>query len=178
MKLKLMILGYARHGKDTVAEILTKNHGLTFANSSYEAGRKVMMPYFESIGIFYKDFKECYADRVNHRAEWFEQISAYNTPDRARLAREIYAESDVYVGIRSRAEFDAIKKEGLFQYAIWVDRSKHVAPEPASSNNIDISAADYVIDNNGTLEQLTVRVSNLYWDLVSLEYGGGYERGD
>jgi hypothetical protein len=170
MKLKLMILGYARHGKDTVAEILTQNHGLKFANSSWEAGKKIMMPYFASFGVHYKDFMECYEDRVNHRAEWFEQILAYNTPDLARLAREIYSESDVYVGMRSRAEFDAAKKEGLFQYAIWVDRSKILPPESASSNDIDITAADYVIDNNGTLEQLKVRTSSLYWDLVSLEY--------
>ena len=31
MKLKFMILGYARHGKDTVAEILRDNLGLKFA---------------------------------------------------------------------------------------------------------------------------------------------------
>jgi hypothetical protein len=170
MKLKLMILGYARHGKDTVAEILTQNHGLKFANSSWEAGKKIMLPYFESRGVYYKDFMECYEDRVNHRQEWFDQIVAYNNPDRARLAREIYSESDMYVGLRDVAEFNAVKKEGLFQYAIWVDRSKIVPPEPASSNNIDITSADYVIDNNGTLEQLKVRTSSLYWDLVSLEY--------
>jgi hypothetical protein len=176
MKLKLMILGYARHGKDTVAEILSDTYGLGMVSSSHAAGKKVMLPYFESIGVHYRDFNECYEDRVNHRAEWFEQIAAYNTPDKARLAREIYAESDIYVGIRSREEFDAVKAAGLFQYSIWVDRSKHVEPESASSNTIGKDAADYVIDNNGTLEELETRTRSLYIDLISLEYAGQYRK--
>src|SRR6266705_4108782 len=98
MKIKLMILGYARHGKDTVADILRDNLKLTFASSSFAAAEKVMVPYFLSKGVTYSSLDECYADRVNHRAEWYDQIKAYNTPDRARLAREIYADNDVYVG--------------------------------------------------------------------------------
>ena len=133
-----------------------------------------MLPYFESIGIKYKDFEECYQDRVNHRQEWFEQIKAYNTPDKARLAREIYSDSDIYVGIRAIEEFEAVKAEGLFNYSIWVDRSKHIAPESAASNTITKEMADYVIDNNGTLEDLKTRTRALYIDLISLEYAGQY----
>jgi len=172
MKLKLMILGYARHGKDTVADILSTNLGLTKEDSSQFAGKQVMMPYFASKGVVYPDWAACYADRVNHRQEWFEQIAAYNTPDEARLAREIYAVSDIYVGIRRKEEFAAVKKEGLFNYSIWVDRSKHIAPEPTTSNTMTKEMADYVIDNNGTLEELKIKTLALYWDLISLEYAG------
>lgn len=171
MKIKLMILGYARHGKDTVAEILTKEHGLKFVSSSHAAAEKVMVPYFRSIGVEYASLEECYADRVNHRQEWYEQISGYNTPDKARLAREIYSEADIYVGIRSAEEFNAVKAEGLFQYSIWVDRSEHQPPESTASNTITQDMANYVLNNNGTLEQLRIRTSNLYYDLMSLEYG-------
>lgn len=170
MKIKLMILGYARHGKDTVAEILRDTHGVQFVSSSFAAAEKVMVPYFRTKGIEYTNLDECYADRVNHRQEWFEQISAYNTPDKARLAREIYAVSDAYVGIRAVEEFNAVKKEGLFDYSIWVDRSKHEAPESTASNTITPDMANYILDNNGTLEQLKIRASNLYLDLLSLEY--------
>jgi dephospho-CoA kinase len=170
MKLKLMILGYARHGKDTVAEILAETYGLKFISSSYAAAEKVMVPYFRSKGIEYASLEECYADRVNHRAEWFDQIKAYNTPDLARLATEIYSEADIYVGIRSIDEFKAARAKGLFQYSIWVDRSKHAPPESTASNNITSSMANYVIDNNGTLEELKLRARSLYVDLVSLEY--------
>lgn len=172
MKIKLMILGYARHGKDTVAEILQNSLGLKFMSSSFAAAEKVLIPYFKTIGVSYKSLDECYADRVNHRAEWYEQIKAYNTPDKARLAREIYADNDVYVGIRSAEEFEAARDERLFDYSIWVDRSKHVAPESTSSNTILPSMANYVLDNNGTLEQLKIKTLSLYWDLVSLEYAG------
>ena len=172
MKLKLMILGYARHGKDTVADILSTSLGLTKEDSSQFAGKQVMLPYFATKGVIYPSWEECYADRVNHRQEWFEQIKAYNTPDEARLAREIFAVSDIYVGIRRKEEFEAVKREGLFQYSIWVDRSKHAQPEPTTSNTMAKEMADYVIDNNGTLEELRIKTLSLYWDLVSLEYAG------
>lgn len=168
MKLKLMILGYARHGKDTVAEIFAKTYGMKFISSSYAAAEKIMVPYFRSKGIEYESLEECYADRVNHRSEWFEQIKAYNSPDQARLAREIYSEADIYVGIRSSQEFDAARAEGLFQHSIWVDRSKHQPSESTASNTITSSMANYILDNNGTLDQLKVRACNLYIDLVSL----------
>lgn len=176
MKLRLMILGYARHGKDTAANILCDAYGLTKEDSSQFAGKQVMMPYFASKGAPYANWEECYADRVNHRQEWFEQIKQYNTPDEARLAREIYAVSDIYVGIRRKEEFYAVKREGLFQYSIWVDRSKHEPPEPESSNTMTPSMANYILDNNGTLEDLNVKARNLYIDLMSLEYAAkGYK---
>src|SRR5271170_3358721 len=146
MKLKLMILGHARHGKDTVAEILRDNLGLKFISSSFAAAEKVMVPYFHSIGIEYANLDECYADRVNHRAEWHDQIKAYNTPDSAKLAREIYSVADIYVGIRNPVEFYAIKKERLFDYAIWVDRSKHESPESLASSQMLPEHADYIIN--------------------------------
>ena len=177
MKLKLMILGYARHGKDTVANILSETYGLTKEDSSQFAGKQVMLPYFASKGIVYPNWEACYADRVNHRQEWFEQIKAYNTPDEARLAREIYAVSDIYVGIRRKEEFEAVKKEKLFDYSVWVDRSKLLPPEPTTSNTMTKEMADYVIDNNGTLEQLVTRTRSLYVDLISLEYAGAYRKG-
>jgi hypothetical protein len=172
-----MILGYARHGKDTAADILVSTFGLRKEDSSQFAGKQVMLPYFESIGTPYPNWEACYADRVNHRQEWFEQIKLYNTPDEARLAREIYAVSDIYVGIRRKEEFEAVKKAGLFDYAIWVDRSKHIPPEPTTSNTMTRDMANYVIDNNGTLEDLKRRTRSLYIDLVSLEYAakGHYE---
>lgn len=169
MNLKFMILGYARHGKDTVAEILRDNLGLQFKSSSFAAAEKVMVPFLAKKGITYPDLETCYADRVNHRQDWYEQIKAYNTPDGARLAREIYAEADIYVGMRSDMELDAVRKEGLYNYSIWVDRSKHVAPEPSTSCSVTQAMTNYTIDNNGTLEQLKVNTLSLYWDLVGLE---------
>lgn len=166
MKIKLMILGYARHGKDTVAEILRDNLGLTFASSSFAAAEKVMVPFLAAKGITYATLAECYADRVNHRQDWYEQISAFNTPDGARLAREIYKDNDIYVGMRSVAELEAVRKEGLYNYSIWVDRSKHAAPESSASCSVTQAMADYTLDNNGTLEQLEAKTLALYQDIA------------
>lgn len=173
MKLKLMILGHARHGKDTVAEILRDNLGLTFVSSSFAAAEKVMVPFLRDVrGIVYPNLDACYADRVNHRQDWYEQIKAYNTPDGARLAREIYRTSDIYVGMRNWEELAAVKAEKLFDYAIWVDASKRKEPESAASCSVTPEMASHVIDNNGTPEQLKTRTLALYWDLISLEYAG------
>lgn len=174
MKIKLMILGYARHGKDTVAEILRDSLGLKFVSSSFAAAEKVMVPFLAAKGITYATLDECYADRVNHRQDWYEQIKAYNTPDGARLAREIYKDNDVYVGMRNEVELEAVRKEGLYDYSIWVDRSQHVAPESSASCSVNQSMANYTIDNNGTLDQLKGKTLALYWDLISLEHAGKF----
>ena len=34
LKMKLMVMGYGRHGKDTVCEILKEKYGMTFKSSS------------------------------------------------------------------------------------------------------------------------------------------------
>jgi dephospho-CoA kinase len=47
-----------------------------------------------------------------------------------------------------------MKNTGVFDYCIWVDRSDHLPLEDRSSMNLEIWMADYVIDNNGTLEDL------------------------
>jgi dephospho-CoA kinase len=170
-----MIFGYARHGKDTVAEILHQALGLRFVSSSFAAAEKVMVPFLAAKGITYASLEECYADRVNRRQDWYEQIKAYNTPDSAKLAREIYTDNDIYVGIRNVVEFEAIRDEGLFDYSIWVDRSKHVEPESTVSTSVLPSMANYVLDNNGTLEQLRVRALALY-SYLSLRKGANEGR--
>jgi hypothetical protein len=174
---KLMIMGYARHGKDTAAEILYKTYGLKFKSSSFAAAEKVMVPFLRDVrGITYPNLETCYADRVNHRQDWHEQIAAYNTPDPTRLAAEIYKEADIYVGIRSKVEFEALRDQGYFDYSIWVDRSKHEPPESNASCNVTKEMANYVVDNNGSLDDLRRNVCALYIDLLSLEHAAYYER--
>jgi hypothetical protein len=169
MRPKLMIFGYARHGKDTVAEILHESLGLRFVSSSFAAAEKVMVPFLAAKGIIYANLEDCYADRVNHRQDWYEQIKAYNTPDNAKLAREIYKDNDIYVGIRNVVEFEAARDEGLFDYSIWVDRSQHVPPESTSSNTMLPSMANYILNNNGTLSGLRARALSLYGELCFMK---------
>jgi predicted HAD superfamily Cof-like phosphohydrolase len=159
--LKVLLLGHARHGKDTVAELLRDRHGFSFQSSSMFAAERIVMPHFALTGAPYGDVASCYEDRVNHRATWYDLICAYNREDPARLARELFAESDVYVGLRALDEFKAVERAGLFDLCIWVDRSDHVGPEDASSCTVTPSCADVVLDNNGTPEQTASNLASI-----------------
>jgi hypothetical protein len=156
---KILILGWARHGKDTVAEILRDVHGYTFASSSMFCAEEVCRPAMAELGITYDTLEECYADRVNHRATWYEAIKAYNAEDPARLAKGILESGDLYVGMRSAYEFAEARK--LFSHIWWVDASgRGLPPEPRDSMDIDFEEDEFtLISNNGTLEDLHREIS-------------------
>ena len=150
---KLLIIGHGRHGKDTVCEILRDRYAFSFQSSSEFCAE--LFIYDELKDKYgYTTFQECYTDRHNHRAEWFDMIHDYCKDDHARLGRNIFAKHDIYCGLRNKAEFHAMRNSGVFDYAIWVDRGDHLPPEPANSMSLEIWMADYVLDNNGTLEDL------------------------
>ena len=155
---RLMVMGHARHGKDTVCEILRDEYGFTFASSSQAALNHVIWPIMQS---YYSSKAECFNDRQNWRALWFELIKRFNHDDPTALAREIYFSSEIYCGIRSRQEFDAISKAKLFDYSVWVDARDRVPSECKSSIQVDESLADLLINNNGTREQLTDEVKTI-----------------
>lgn len=163
MKPKILILGHARHGKDTVAEMLRDRHGYSFCSSSLFAARKVIRPALEEVGVFYDSLEDCYADRVNHRAFWYDQICAYNAGGASRLAEEILVDHDMYVGMRSNDEYQASRK--LFDVVLWVDASRRgLPPEDRSSMTIDYDPSRMSwLDNGGTLEDLEDNVDQLAW---------------
>jgi len=153
-----MVLGHARHGKDTTCDLLRKLYSLTFVSSSFFVGEKAVRPYLDRLGISYNSMDDCYADRVNHRAAWFDTIAAYNKEDPARLGRELFQQYDIYCGLRNVKEFQALKAEKAFDICLWVDRSHHAPAELTNSFNIGLSFADYIIDNNGDLSELEVNI--------------------
>ena len=144
--MKYLVIGHGRHGKDTVCEIL-QQLGLTFVSSSWFVAEKVIFPHMN-----YDTVQECYDDRHNHRQQWHDLIHEYCKDDHSRLVKEILAENDIYCGLRNRKEFEASKH--LFDVVFWVDRSEHLPPE--SSNELTADDADFVIDNNGSLEELVL----------------------
>ena len=158
--MKLMIMGHARHGKDTVCEILRDTYGFTFESSSMAAARYAIYPVLKDL-IGYQTLEECYNDRYNHRALWFELIKAYNHRDGARLGRTIFADHDIYCGTRNEAEFMAIKEENLFDCSVWVDAGKRVPAETTSSCTVSCEMADMLVDNNGSLQDLRWEVAGL-----------------
>lgn len=166
MKLpKLLIIGHGRHGKDTVCEILKDAYGFKFNSSSYFCAQKFIFQELKD-KYNYKTFEECYADRHNRRSEWYNMIHNYCKDDHARLGREIFREYDIYCGLRNKAEFHAMKNSKVFDYAIWVDRSDLLPIEDRSSMTLEPWMADFVIDNNGSMESLANNITSLIQRII------------
>jgi hypothetical protein len=159
-----MIAGHGRHGKDTVCEILRDDYGMTFESSSQAASDYFIYHILGTL-IGYETSVECYEDRHNHRALWFELIKAINYNDPTTLGRVIYKHNDIYCGIRNITEFDELEEAGLFDVSIWVDGSKRHPPESDKSCTVTSKECDIILDNNGTLEDLKVNISKLMKDL-------------
>ena len=153
--MKLLIIGHGRHGKDTVAEILARDAGLSFASSSEFACEKAVFPLLADV---YDTAADCYADRANHRELWYHAIAAYTLRPGPSLTEPILADHDIYVGMRRRAEFD--NSRHLFGLVVWVDRPG-MPPEPTASNELTRADADLVVYNSGTLADLDVAVAEL-----------------
>lgn len=157
----VLLIGYRDHGKDFVAKQLLEVKGYDYRSSSLFVAERVIFPVLAP-KYNYTTVEECYQDRGNHRDEWYQLILAYNKDDGARLAKEILAEAPVYVGMRSRREFEASMKEGLFDLVIWVDRSDYESEEPTSSNELTPADADIVLNNNRSVEQLRATLFHLF----------------
>ena len=163
---KLLIIGNARHGKDTVCDILKQEFGYNFRSSSDFCAEKFIYDELK-VKYGYTSYEQCFEDRHNHRAEWYDMIHAYCKDDYSRLGREIFAENEIYCGLRNKAEFHAMRNTGVFDYAVWVDRGDHLPAEDKSSMSLEIWMADYVIDNNGTLADLQRNTRELITHLVA-----------
>lgn len=149
----ILIIGHGRHGKDAVAEYFADTFGMTYKSSSQAAAEIFIYDELKD-NYGYKNFNECFEDRINRRAEWYQMITRYNSVDRAKLAKRILFNNQCYVGMRDSDEITECIRQRVFDLIIWVDASKRLPPESSDSFNIDISCADIVIDNNGTLNQL------------------------
>jgi hypothetical protein len=161
MKKKLLVIGHGRHGKDTVCEILRDNYGYSFESSSQFCSKLFIYDQLKN-KYNYTSEEQCYSDRHNHRAEWYNAICNYNIPDASRLGTEIFKAHDIYCGLRNKREFFAMKIASVFDYAIWVDRSDYLPAESKDSMSLEPWMADFYIDNNGTLADLEFWVNNLY----------------
>lgn len=132
----LLIIGSARHGKDTLAELLNEEFGLKFKSSSQAAAD--IFIFDELKGKYnYETSEQCFEDRVNHRPEWYQMICDYNKDDLAKLAKGILSITDCYVGMRDRNEIEECVKQKLFDVIVWVDASERLPLESPESFNID-----------------------------------------
>lgn len=153
---KILILGHGAHGKDTVAEFLSEISGLVFESSSLAASEIVVYPLLKD-KYGYKSASECFDDRRNHREEWKQAITNYNTPDKSRLCREILERRNGYIGMRCDEEYAA--SVDLFDHVLYVDASHRAQSDPTMMIERDDRMT--VIDNNGSIEDMQHNV--LVW---------------
>ena len=164
--MKILILGKMRQGKDTLAELLNEDFGMTFKSSSEMANELFIYDELKS-KYGYNSIEECFEDRVNHRQDWYLMICGYNMEDKARLSKDIITKYDCYVGMRDLDEFNASKH--LFDLIIWVDASKRL-PSKDTTNKISIDEAHIVLTNNGTYEDFKAKskvIGNIIFNLIT-----------
>ena len=161
--MKILILGHARHGKDTVADILCEKFSLRSTASSMAAARIFLLDILrEKYGFKYTCVNQAFKDRINHRDIWYNEISEYNKDNKSRLAKKIMETNDIYTGLRSAEEVEQCIKEGIFDLILGVYdyRKPH---EPLTSNTANVfKYSDFVITNNGTLDELNEKVLNSF----------------
>lgn len=146
--MKIIVMGYKRHGKDFACEYLNSMFGRTYSSSSWMACKLFLYEQLKT-KYGYTSAEQCFNDRHNHRAEWFNAIRAYNDPDLCRLGKQIFASHDIYCGIRNREEFEALRDQKLFDYAVWVDATARIGEkEDITSMELTPDDADVIIDNN------------------------------
>lgn len=163
---RILVIGHGRHGKDTAAAMLAKATGGSFVSSSEFAAQKAVFPLVSDL---YPDWQAAYADRANHRELWYHAIRAYNLRPGPMLAEQILEDHDIYVGMRSRAEFE--RSRNLFDLVAWVDRCEVLPPEPCNSMELTAEDADWVLDNNRSLEHLEVQTVVLISQKLVLPQG-------
>jgi hypothetical protein len=164
---KLLILGYGRHGKDSVAEMLRDNYGLRFKSSSQFVAEECLWEQWGKDR--YDTFDEMYEDRHNHRVTWMEMISAYNTPDKTKTAATMLSRGlDMYVGMRRQDELEACRQANLFDFIVWVERPGF-PPETGSMDiTKDSSFWNFCIKNDGTLTDLERKVDEFHHQLTMI----------
>lgn len=156
--MKILVIGHAEHGKDAAALCLGRELGVAFISSSEFCAARAVYPLVSDL---YADWRACFEDRRNHRALWRHASEAYNLRPGPSLAEQVLALAPIYVGMRSRAEFN--RSKSLFDVVVWVDASERLPLEPAASMDLTKDDADLIVDNNRGLSELTDTI----WALVN-----------
>ena len=160
---RVLILGHARHGKDSVAELTQHLTGLNFLSSS-QAALDVIKPVLTAAtGI--TDSRQLFEHRSEQRVLWHEAIKLYNSPDKTALCRYVLSISNIYVGMRCKYELAACR--GLFDYVFWVDASERKPLESGASMSIVYDPSYMIkIDNNGEEKQLMRNVEKAIFEAL------------
>lgn len=155
--MNVLIIGHKSHGKDEAGARLARLLECQYLSSSLFMCERAVLPTLAPL-YEYTSVEDCYADRDNHREEWFNLIYEYNRLSPTRTADELLKEASIYVGMRNRIEFNANMDKGNFDVVLWVEAGKRKEKEPHESMELTEEDADYVVDNNGSVEDLQAQL--------------------
>ena len=150
---KILIVGHSRAGKDEVAWRLARHLGVRNGGAM---SRHMAHHVAGVLGCLPSD---AYRDRHQHRMRWRQIIDDYRREDPARILREMFQTAEVVCGVRARAEFEAGRKEGFFDLAVWIENPR-VPPDPT----LELTAedCDRVLVNDGDLRILQSRITEAF----------------
>lgn len=115
--------GYGRAGKDTAAQICAKHFGLAYSGSL----SRIALPFIAySLGL---PEKEAWQQRHANREFWFHWLNEFRRVDPTLLVKLSLGVADVVAGIRSGEELAAVRRAGMADLVVWVDRS-HTPVDP------------------------------------------------
>ena len=176
---KIIVTGPARSGKDTVSELLARNHALRFASTSRAALERAVLPVLGDAEDFVSHHPQwaeeldtviacrrragtegVFDGRRRHRALWYALIAHYNREDAARLGREVLHRNDILCGLRNRWELAAMRRAVPEVEVWWVSRPG--AWESSASLTIGPRDADVVVANAGSAGDLAARVAQAF----------------
>ena len=151
---KILIVGHARHGKDTVAEMIADYLGIEFQGTSRQFASHVRKALSEAVcDVQYHSDQECWEDRVNHRADWHVTIARFCSENKTAAADLVYAKGHIYCGVRAQAEYDAIVAK-YDPVIFWVsNNSKPKEPDSSMQLSYDPKTMS-LITNDLALAQL------------------------
>ena len=86
---------------------------------------------------------------------WYNLLEEYSRNDKTSIARKIFLHSDIYCGLRSKEQLEALRRENSIAVLVWIDATARTkTTESLESCTITAKDADVIITNNGTLKQL------------------------
>lgn len=156
--MKILVIGHKQHGKGTFCDIATKNFSIRSMGTSRFKAERIFELMKDEYG--YSSVEECYADRINHREFWFNNINDFCKDNYALVIEEILMKHDICEGVRNRVEFECAKTKRRFDLVIWIDASNRLPLESSSSMELTEDDADLIIKNNGTQEEFHKRCVN------------------
>lgn len=149
------VVGYGRHGKDTVAELLAKNTKLKYGGSTSRIASPLIA---EALGL---SVDEAFARRHEDRMFWFRWCNELRRQEGpCILLTLLLANSDIAVGMRGIEEINQYAGYTV-NYWIWVEN-----PRKEKDPTVDFTYQDtrkygaIKILNDGSLDDLNNKVIN------------------